>query len=140
MSVVFALATPPSKSAICVFRVSGRGSLEALSLFFKNPPKDPNYFYVKDFIYKGSVVDRVGIIFFKSPKSYTGEDSFEIHGHGGLGVMGVLTKAFLEAGFEARVGGSKPEDFQLSLVAFKRKRSAEELKEIAAPFLPWFEF
>ena len=100
MSVVFALATPPSKSAICVFRISGQGSLEALSLFFKNPPKDPNYFYVKDFIYKGSVVDRVGVIFFKSPKSYTGEDSFEIHGHGGLGVMGVLTKAFLEAGFE----------------------------------------
>ena len=100
MSVVFALATPPSKSAICVFRISGRGSLEALSLFFKNPPKDPNYFYVKDFVYKGSVVDRVGVIFFKSPKSYTGEDSFEIHGHGSLGVMGVLTKAFLEAGFE----------------------------------------
>ncbi|MFL2731275.1 MAG: tRNA uridine-5-carboxymethylaminomethyl(34) synthesis GTPase MnmE [SAR86 cluster bacterium] len=100
MSVVFALATPPSKSAICVFRVSGRGSLKALSLFFKNPPKDPNYFYVKDFLYKNSVVDRVGVIFFKSPKSYTGEDSFEIHGHGGLGVMGVLTKAFLEAGFE----------------------------------------
>jgi tRNA modification GTPase len=100
MSVVFALATPPSKSAICVFRISGRGSLEALTLFFKNPPKDPNYFYVKDFVYKGSVVDRVGVIFFKSPKSYTGEDSFEIHGHGSLGVMGVLTKAFLEAGFE----------------------------------------
>ena len=100
MSVVFALATPPSKSAICVFRISGHGSLEALSLFFKAPPKDPNYFYVKDFIYKSSVVDRVGVIFFKGPKSYTGEDSFEVHGHGGLGVMSVLTKAFLDAGFE----------------------------------------
>ena len=52
----------------------------------------------------------------------------------------VLNSMLLEAGFEARVGGSKPEDFQLSLVAFKRKRPAEELKEIAAPFLPWFEF
>ena len=30
MSPVFALATPPAKSAICVFRVSGDGCLEKL--------------------------------------------------------------------------------------------------------------
>jgi len=30
MSVVFALATPPAKSAICVFRVSGSGCLKKL--------------------------------------------------------------------------------------------------------------
>ncbi len=30
MSVVFALATPPAKSAICIFRVSGPGCLDAI--------------------------------------------------------------------------------------------------------------
>ena len=32
MSVVFALATPPAKSAICVFRVSGSGCLEKIKV------------------------------------------------------------------------------------------------------------
>ena len=30
MSVVYALATPPTKSAICIFRVTGSGCLEKL--------------------------------------------------------------------------------------------------------------
>ena len=34
MSVVFALATPPAKSAICVFRVSGPGCLKKLGYLF----------------------------------------------------------------------------------------------------------
>ena len=34
MSIVFALATPTAKSAICVFRVSGKGCLDAVEKIF----------------------------------------------------------------------------------------------------------
>lgn len=52
----------------------------------------------------------------------------------------VLNSMCLEAGFKARVGGSRAEDYQISLVAFKQKKPEAELLEIAAPFLPWFKF
>ena len=39
------------------------------------------------------IIDSVGLISFKGPKSYTGEDSFEVYGHGGLGVMGLMMDA-----------------------------------------------
>ena len=43
MSIVYALATPPAQSAICVFRVSGSGCLEALPKLFKSKLVDGNY-------------------------------------------------------------------------------------------------
>ena len=48
----------------------------------------------------------------------------------------VLNTAFFEAGFKARYGGSRPEFWDLFLVAFKQKKSEEEIKKIANPFFP----
>ena len=90
MSVVYALATPPAKSAICVFRVSGEGCLDQIPRLFNSAPKEHGFFCVRDILLKNDVVDNVGLISFKGPKSYTGEDSFEIYGHGGLGVMSLI--------------------------------------------------
>ena len=100
MSVVYALATPPAKSAICVFRVSGEGCLDALEGLFKKRPKEHGFFCVRDMYLNNEIVDSVGLISFKGPKSYTGEDSFEVYGHGGLGVMGLMMDAFQSFGFE----------------------------------------
>ena len=100
MSVVYALATPPAKSAICVFRVSGRGCLDALEGLFKKRPKEHGFFCVRDMYLNNEIIDSVGLISFKGPKSYTGEDSFEVYGHGGLGVMGLMMDAFQSFGFE----------------------------------------
>ena len=82
MSVVYALATPPAKSAICVFRVSGEGCLDALEGLFKKGPKEHGFFCVRDMYLNNEIIDSVGLISFKGPKSYTGEDSFEVYGHG----------------------------------------------------------
>ena len=100
MSVVYALATPPAKSAICVFRVSGEGCLDALEGLFKKRPKEHGFFCVRDMYLNNEIIDSVGLISFKGPKSYTGEDSFEVYGHGGLGVMGLMMDAFQSFGFE----------------------------------------
>ena len=80
MSVVFALATPPAKSAICIFRVSGPGCLSKIPELTGSPLEKNKKFYLRSVKNKsGDVVDRVGIISFKGPDSYTGEDSFEVY-------------------------------------------------------------
>lgn len=47
-----------------------------------------------------------------------------------------LDSVFSEAGFEARVGGRRPDACSLFMVAFKQKKSNEELTSIATKFLP----
>ena len=106
MSVVFALATPPAKSAICVFRVTGDGCHKALKQIFSKNSFVPNRFYVGSLKNGKRVIDRVGLVVFKGPKSYTGEDSFEVHAHGGLAVMSDIVDLFNSLGFEEAAAGS----------------------------------
>ena len=105
MSVVFALATPPAKSAICVFRVSGSGCLKKLGDLFDKKGFEFGRFYVNDLFHKKNIIDRVGLIVFKGPNSYTGDDSFEVYAHGGLGVMSSIVNAFKGVGFDEAPGG-----------------------------------
>ena len=60
--------------------------------------------------------------------------------HKGGFTYSTLDKAFLETGFKARVGGRRPGVFDLYLVAFKQLKSEEEVKKIAAPFIPGAQF
>ena len=105
MSVVFALATPPAKSAICVFRVSGAGCFVGLSKLLKGSKYSVGGFHVRSFFGENGLIDRAGLVVFKGPKSYTGEDSFEVYAHGGLGVMSSFIRAFKSVGFEEAAGG-----------------------------------
>ena len=100
MSIVYALATPPAKSAICVFRVSGDGCLDLFNNFVTSLPEKERFFYTKNFSFNGVLIDRVGMVFFKGPKSYTGEDSVEIYAHGGLAVIKEIIKAFKGVGID----------------------------------------
>jgi SAM-dependent methyltransferase len=62
-------------------------------------------------------------------------DIYAIH-RGGF-TYSTLEKAFKEAGFKARFGGGS--GYDLYLVAFKQKKSEEEIIKIASPFLnPFF--
>ena len=58
-------------------------------------------------------------------------DIYAIH-RGGF-TYSTLDKAFKEAGFKARFGGGS--GYDLYLVAFKQKKSEEEIIKIASPFL-----
>ena len=49
----------------------------------------------------------------------------------------VLDRTFFESGFKARYGGRFPHNNgELALVAFKQKKSEEEINKIANPFFP----
>ena len=100
MSSVFALATPATRSALCVFRVSGPGCLAVFDSIFTQTLGEPRKFYKRSLMAGSTVVDTVGVIFFEGSSSYTGEDSFEIYAHGGLAVMGSVVDLFKSVGFE----------------------------------------
>jgi len=61
----------------------------------------------------------------------------EYMAHKGGFTYPVLNGAFYEAGFKVRIGGRRPKDYELWLVAFKQKNKPDdELKKIALPFIP----
>ena len=107
MSVIYALATPPAQSAICVFRVSGDGCLDALPRLFNSQLDMPRFFYKTEMFNNKDFVDSVAVVFFEGPKSFTGEDSFEVYAHGGLAVMSKVIECFDDAGFV----GAEPGEF-----------------------------
>ena len=52
----------------------------------------------------------------------------------------VLNGSLYEAGFKVRVGGRRPETWELWIVAFKQKKPEEEIRKIATPFIPNAKF
>ena len=100
MSVVFALATPPAKSAIGILRITGDGCFEIINGCLGFGVCKAGRFYIKDLIYKEEFIDRVGFVCFKGPKSYTGEDSLEIHFHGGLAIISKLVRVMKQIGLD----------------------------------------
>jgi tRNA modification GTPase len=84
---ITALATPAGVGALSVIRISGPISFSAIDKIFNGKTKIANaashtIHYGKIIDDCGEVIDDVLISVFKSPNSYTGEDSVEITTHG----------------------------------------------------------
>ena len=95
---IFALATKKSKSAISVFRVSGKDTFNKVIKITKtkNIQKNrPKLTYIYD--HNGNKVDQVVLTIFKSPKSYTGEDMAEISCHGSIAVINKISDTLLKS-------------------------------------------
>jgi len=81
----YALSSPPGRSATASIRISGPRSLATLS---KLTTKNKHVFKhgttrVCNIFNKNNIlVDKVMVVFYHKPKSYTGEDMVEIHTHG----------------------------------------------------------
>ena len=93
---IFALATKKGKSGIAVFRVSGRKSHKIIkSISSKKKFKD-NVSSLNNILSGKMIIDKTLTTFFKSPKSYTGEDMVEISCHGSVSVINKITEILLE--------------------------------------------
>ena len=133
MSIVYALATPPAQSAICVFRVSGQDCLRFLPELFSSKLDEPRYFYKTEMYSKGFFVDSVAVVFFKGPKSFTGEDSFEVYAHGGLAVMSKIVEAFADLGFqEAGPGEFSKRAFLNNKISLSQAEAVSDLIEASS--------
>ena len=88
---IFAVATPPGRSAIAVFRISGPLAEQAPPLFGARCPAAGKF--LLDRLYNNSqIIDEAIILFMKAPKSSTGEDVCEIHCHGSNAVLSAVTE------------------------------------------------
>lgn len=80
---IAAIATPPGRGGIGVVRISG-AELAPLAAAVLGRLPEPRLATLADFRDdEGSVIDRGIAIYFKAPRSYTGEHVLELQGHGG---------------------------------------------------------
>ena len=91
---IYALSTPPGKSAIAVIRVSGKKVLKIFKQITKKSkitPNKTNLVFLKN---KDALIDQVLVIYFKSQNSFTGEDVCEIFIHGSPLIASQLEQVF----------------------------------------------
>jgi len=107
-SPIAAFATALGGSALTLIRCSGKGSVEMLSLVF-SPGKiieAPGNTVIHGWIISGiEKIDEVLVSVFRSPKSYTGEDSLDISCHGGFTAGKAVLDALRSAGFRDALPG-----------------------------------
>lgn len=103
-STIAAIATAQGLGGIGIIRVSGEQAYEVCSKVFK-PADSSDIQTAKGYTakyghvyYKGSAVDEAIALFFRAPKSYTGEDVIELQCHGGSYVLSLVLRALIEAG------------------------------------------
>ncbi len=83
---IAALATAPGVGGIAIIRISGAKALEIGSLLTQNDlTLQPSHTVKLRALYdhSGKVIDRALILVMRAPKSFTGEETVEIHCHGG---------------------------------------------------------
>jgi tRNA modification GTPase len=100
---IAAIATPPGQGGVGIVRVSGSKVWKLADAIFQSSER-PSLAKGGTFLH-GKVIDASGIeidealcLIFRAPKSYTGEDTIEIQGHGGPVVLKKILRRCLEAG------------------------------------------
>ena len=102
---IAAIATAMSNSGIGIIRVSGNESIEIVDHIFKNGKKENSLKRYKShtihygFIYdEDKILDEVMVSVFKSPHSFTTEDTVEINCHGGILVLQKILELLIKNG------------------------------------------
>jgi len=99
VDTIVAVATPPGKGAIAILRLSGPDSWKIVQKHLRTRSEIVPRKAIHGWIHEnGEDVDEVVVIFYKSPKSYTGEDMVEVMCHGGPLVVKKLLDLFLKSG------------------------------------------
>ena len=106
---IAAVATALAPAAISVLRTSGRDAFKKCAAIFSRPKKllesKGNELIHGWILEQGKKIDEVVLCAYRSPKSFTGEDSVEIMCHGGVSVTLAILNLLLRSGFrQARTG------------------------------------
>lgn len=107
---VAAIATPPGEGGVAIIRISGESALDVAARVFSGPV----HTYPTHTVHYGNVVDATGavvdtalLIPMLGSRSYTGEDTVEIHCHGG----GLISRRVLEVVLHAGARAALPGEF-----------------------------
>lgn len=105
---IVAISTANGVGAVSIIRVSGKEALDISLKLLKTNKLTPRYAtLLKIYSLDNELIDRGIIIYFKSPKSFTGEDIVEFQTHGGFLISNLIIDELLKAG--ARL--AKPGEF-----------------------------
>lgn len=96
-NIICAISTPLGRGAISIVRMSGEGCLDIMKKVFTSSSLcydniTPNYLYLGKFEVENGVYEKCFSVYFKAPKTYTGEDMVEFQIHGGT----ILAQKILE--------------------------------------------
>ncbi len=104
---IAAVATPPGEGGVAIIRISGDLALEVAEKVYSGKIRS----YQSHTVHFGKImkaselIDEVLLIVMKNPRSYTGEDTVEIHCHGGSLITKRVLQTILEAGARAALPG-----------------------------------
>jgi tRNA modification GTPase len=95
---IFALASGAGRSAVAVLRISGPASRDLLAHLCRTVPvaRRASVRRLRD--REGAELDRAVVLWLPGPGSYTGEDSAELHLHGGTAVLEGVAAALVALG------------------------------------------
>lgn len=94
---IAAISTPSGTGGVAIIRVSGEDALKIGRAMFGQFPAEPmpNYMYAGKISGDGFTDFGFGV-YFRAPRTFTGEDIVEFHCHGGVQISrGILKKALL---------------------------------------------
>ena len=98
MDTIFAVASGAGRAAVTVLRVSGPGSHAVLAALCGNVPPERRASLRALRDVDGTLLDRALVLWLPGPGSYTGEDSAELHLHGGRAVAAGVADALVALG------------------------------------------
>jgi tRNA modification GTPase len=107
---IAAIATPLGEGGVAIVRISGNQAVDIASKVFSGPVHSykshtAHYGHILNAL--GEQVDDVLIVPMLGKKSYTGEDTVEIHCHGGS----LITRRVLEVVLQAGARAARPGEF-----------------------------
>jgi tRNA modification GTPase len=110
---IAAISTAGGVGAVAIVRVSGPDAARVAERVFRGRPAErweSHRLYAGQFVDPaGRVLDRGLGVLMRAPRSYTGEDVLELHGHGGA----LLARRVLGAALAAGARAAQPGEFTL---------------------------
>lgn len=107
-STIAAISTSTATSAgVNIIRISGEKSFDIAKQIFKSRSEKelvPNYMYLGT-VTGRNFKEKAFCVFYKAPKSYTGEDVVEIQCHGGKGIAEAILRLTREYGARPATAG-----------------------------------
>src|SRR5688572_7524308 len=105
---IAAIATPPGEGGVAIIRISGKQALDVAEKVFSGPVRTyathtAHFGQIRN--HAGQTIDDVLLLVMLGKRSFTGEDTVEIHCHGGSLITRRVLDVVLNSGARAALPG-----------------------------------